>query len=71
MPIIPMRQTFIMPLKTTEGIQYIWMGDLWGSAFDNINGRDYQYWGAPLKFEANGDIETMDWIDDWKATIKD
>ena len=54
LPVIPAQQTFVMPLKTIHGIQYIWMGDLWGSASDNIKGHDYQYWGAPLIFDING-----------------
>lgn len=70
-PIIPAQQTFVMPLKTSNGIQYIWMGDLWGSASDNIKGHDCQYWGAPLVFDLNGDIETMKWVDEWQAAIMD
>ncbi len=69
LPIIPAQQTFVMPLKTSAGLQYIWMGDLWGSANDNIKGHDYQYWGAPLVFDANGDIEAIKWVDKWNATI--
>jgi hypothetical protein len=68
-PIIPAQQTFVMPLKTTEGIQYIWMGDLWGS--DNLKGNDYQYWGSPLRFDRDGNIEVMQWTDEWQATIID
>jgi hypothetical protein len=68
-PIIPSQQTFVMPLKTNKGIEYVWMGDLWGSASDNIKGHDYQYWGSPLVFDDNGDIETMKWVDEWEITI--
>jgi hypothetical protein len=70
MPVIPAQQTYVMPLHTGDGIQYIWMGDLWGSASDNIKGHDYQYWSSPLIFKTNGDIEPMKWTDEWKAVIK-
>jgi len=69
-PIIPAQQTFVMPLETTNGIQYIWMGDLWGSASDNIKGHDYQYWSPPLVFDEQGGIQTMEWVDEWQVELK-
>lgn len=71
LPIIPAQQTYVMPLKTTKGIQFIWMGDLWGSASDNIKGHDYQYWGSPLEFDAEGNILPMKWTDEWQIEIVD
>lgn len=70
-PMIPAQQTFVMPLETTKGIEYIWMGDLWGSASDNVKGHDQQYWGRPLVFDADGNIEPMMWVDEWHTTITD
>jgi len=67
--IIPAQQNYVMPLKTANGVEYIWMGDLWGSATDNIKGHDQQYWGAPLVFDTDGNIETMSWVDEWQTTI--
>ena len=69
MPPIPGQQTFVMPLQTADGIRYIWMADLWGSASDNIKGHDYQYWGAPLEFDPKGDIEPMKWVDTWHVKL--
>lgn len=71
LPVIPAQQTFVMPLETTKGTQYIWMGDLWGSASDNVKGHDYQYWGAPLEFDENGNIKRMRWTDEWSVVIED
>ncbi len=71
LPVIPAQQTFVMPLKTSEGMQFIWMGDLWGSASGNIKGHDYQYWGTPFIFDEKGDIEPMEWFDEWKIVIID
>ncbi|MBN8858075.1 MAG: family 43 glycosylhydrolase [Sphingobacteriales bacterium] len=71
LPIIPAQQTFVMPLQTTKGVEYIWMGDIWGSSEDNIKGHDHQYWGAPLVFDADGDIQTMQWTDKWKVSLPD
>ncbi|HET9571802.1 MAG TPA: family 43 glycosylhydrolase [Bacteroidales bacterium] len=69
MPQIPGQQTYVMPLETVDGIRYIWMADLWGSASDNIKGHDYQYWSAPLEFDPKGDIEPMKWVDVWKVKL--
>ncbi len=68
-PIIPAQQTYVMELKTPEGPEFIWMGDLWGSASDNIKGHDYQYWSAPLRFNEQGWIEPLKWVDQWELEI--
>lgn len=68
-PQIPGQQTYVMPLNTVDGIRYVWMADLWGSASDNIKGHDYQYWGAPLEFDPKGDIELMKWVDTWRVRL--
>lgn len=68
-PVIPAQQTYVMPLKTKNGMEYVWMGDLWGSAPDNIKGHDQQYWGLPLVFDDAGNIEPMRWVDEWRTTI--
>jgi Glycosyl hydrolases family 43 len=69
-PIIPAQQTYVMEVKTSQGSQYIWMGDLWGSASDNIKGHDYQYWSPPLQFYANGLIKPLTWVDTWTLKMK-
>jgi hypothetical protein len=66
-PIIPAQQTYVMELTTTTGKQYIWMGDLWGSASNGIKGHDYQFWSAPLQFYKNGLIRSLEWNESWKA----
>lgn len=68
--IIPAQQTGVMPLETPDGIQYVWMGDLWGSASDNVKGHDWQYWGSPLQFDDNGNIDPLQWVDEWKVKLK-
>ena len=69
-PIIPAQQAFVMPLQTQKGTEYIWMGDLWGSASDNVKGHDYQFWSAPLKFYESGLIQPLQWSDGWTIKIK-
>ncbi len=68
-PIIPAQQSYVMELPTKDGIQYIWMGDLWGSATDNVKGHDFQYWSAPLKFNKDGSIQRMQWADEWEVKL--
>jgi hypothetical protein len=69
-PIIAAQQTFIMPVQTGNGMQFIWMGDLWGSATDNKKGHDYQFWSKPLEFYANGLIKPLQWVNQYQLTIK-
>lgn len=64
-PIIPAQQTYVMPLGSKNGQNYIWMGDLWGSASDNVKGHDYQYWSSPLQFNEDGTILPLEWEDNW------
>ena len=58
--IIPAQQTFVMELPTPAGPEFIWMGDLWGSASDNVKGHDYQYWSSPLRFDEQGWIGELE-----------
>ncbi len=60
-PIIPAQQTFVMPLERNGQTDFLWMGDLWGSAPDNVKGHDMQYWSRPLEFYANGLIRPLRW----------
>lgn len=69
-PIIPAQQTYVMKLNTSDGEKFIWMGDLWGSASDNIKGHDYQYWNKPLEFLEDGTVKTLQWTDQWSVTLK-
>jgi hypothetical protein len=69
-PIIPAQQSYVMQVKSKQGYQYLWMGDLWGSATDNVKGHDYQYWSAPLQFYNNGNIKPLQWNNQWKLKIK-
>ncbi len=64
-PIIPAQQTYVMELLNDGKQEFIWMGDLWGSASDNVKGHDYQYWSAPLKFRKDGTIAPLEWTDEW------
>jgi Glycosyl hydrolases family 43 len=69
-PVIPAQQTYVMELQTKKGKQWIWMGDLWGSASDGVKGHDYQFWSAPLQFFSNGLMQPISWTDKWQLTIK-
>ena len=68
-PIIPAQQTYIMKLSTKQGNRYVWMGDLWGSASDDVKGHDYQYWSAPLQFNEDGTIQPLSWTDTWQVNL--
>ena len=66
-PVVPAQQAYVMELPTAEGTEYIWMGDLWGSASDNVKGHDYPYWSAPLEFLEDGSILPLEWADTWSV----
>ena len=65
-PIIPAQQTFVMPLERDGTTEYLWMGDLWGSAPDDVKGHDVQYWSSPLEFYPNGLIRPLRWEGAWE-----
>jgi hypothetical protein len=60
-PIVPAQQNYVMALETENGTEYLWMGDMWGSASDNVKGHDYPYWSAPLRFTESGRIMPLEW----------
>lgn len=64
--IIPAQQTYVMDLQVNGNTQFIWMGDLWGSASDQIKGHDYQFWSEPLHFYSDGSIRRMRWKDEFE-----
>lgn len=68
--IIPAQQTYVMDLATPTGTAFIWMGDLWGSASDNIKGHDFQYWSSPLKFDEQGWIAPLELEESFTVALK-
>ncbi|MFV0505579.1 MAG: family 43 glycosylhydrolase [Bacteroidales bacterium] len=68
-PIIPAQQSDVMTIKRNGENAYIWIGDLWGSASDNIKGHDYMYWSKPLEFSENGNILSLEWTDEWSLDL--
>jgi hypothetical protein len=69
-PIIPAQQTYVMELETPQGKALVWMGDLWGSASDQVKGHDYQFWAKPFTFYPNGLIKELEWVDKWSVELK-
>lgn len=68
--IIAAQQTHVAQLQTPKGVEFIWMGDRWGSRPDGIKGHDFQYWSSPLVFEADGSIKPMQWEDKWSLDVE-
>jgi hypothetical protein len=66
--IVPSQQRRIVPIRTPQGREFIWIGDLWESNDDGIKGHDATYWHL-LKFDETGMIEPLSWTDRWSATI--
>lgn len=58
-PVIAAQQTHVAQIPSPQGMQYLWMGDRWGSRPDGIKGHDFQYWSSPMKFRPDGTIEPL------------
>jgi hypothetical protein len=69
-PIIPAQQTCVLEITNQKKKQYIWIGDMWGSALDNIKGHDIQYWSSPLQFDNLGNIAPLQWSQQWTLKNK-
>jgi len=67
--IIHAQQTHIAEISTAAGMAYIWMADRWGSSPDGIKGHDFQYWGEPLAFGADGSIEKMKFVNNFELRL--
>ena len=67
--IVPAQQTYVMELTTAGGREYVWMGDMWGSAPDNVKGHDFQYWSSPLRFDSLGWIAPLQLEAEWEVEL--
>eukprot|EP01060_Flectonema_neradi_P023533 TRINITY_DN317_c0_g1_i2.p1 TRINITY_DN317_c0_g1~~TRINITY_DN317_c0_g1_i2.p1 ORF type:complete len:346 (+),score=66.95 TRINITY_DN317_c0_g1_i2:52-1089(+) len=70
---IPAQQTYILPVNTTSGWQYIWIGDRWGSAPDKLKSHDFTYWGL-LNWTGAGSgrlPQTMEFVDQFDVNLAD
>gem|GEM_PF-316567 len=67
--IIPAQQTHIARISTSKGVEFIWMGDRWGSRPDGIKGHDFQYWSSPLQFAEDGSVKPLKWEDKWLTEL--
>jgi hypothetical protein len=69
-PIVTAQQTWVGQIPTTQGTAYIWLGDRWGSRPDGINGHDFQFWSAPLKFDGEGNILPIGSVPSWQENVR-
>jgi hypothetical protein len=60
-----------MELTSKYTTYFLWMGDMWGSAIDNVKGHDFQYWSSPLEFDEEGNILPLEWVDSWSVHYQD
>ncbi|TFH40362.1 MAG: hypothetical protein E4H01_16705, partial [Lysobacterales bacterium] len=67
--IIPAQQTHVAQISTSKGVEFIWMGDRWGSRPDGIKGHDFQYWSSPLQFNQDGSVKPLKWEDQWLTEL--
>eukprot|EP01084_Bolivina_argentea_P087642 158294_1 len=65
--VINAQQSFVFPINTTNGIQWIWYGDRWQSATDRIKAHDFTYFG-PLEMNGDG-FDIMQWRDNFTISL--
>jgi hypothetical protein len=65
---IPAQQTHIFSFLTPHGPRYMWQGDRWQSAPDQIKGHDFTYW-SPLSFDENGDIQVLTFENEFTVDV--
>jgi len=64
------QQSSILEVPDETGLlQYIWLGNQWGTAPDHCYNHDLVSW-FPLQFETNGTINTLKWTDTITFTIQ-
>jgi hypothetical protein len=70
--LINAQSSFVATLNTTEGKQYIYIGDRWRSApgIAYYKGHDYQYWSEPLQFDRKGNVKPIKWNNEWTVNLK-
>jgi hypothetical protein len=65
---IPAQQTHIFAYKSPQGIQYMWQGDRWQSAPDQLKGHDFTYW-QPLHFDTAGNIAPLSFQESFEIDV--
>ena len=53
---------YVLRIEHNSKIDYIYTGDLWSSAPDNLKSHDIQYWSPPLQFDKFGNILPMNFV---------
>ena len=48
---------------------YLYTGDLWSSAPDDLKSHDIQYWSPPLEFDDSGNIYPMHFVEQFTVDL--
>ena len=65
--IIPSQQNTAVPINTSSGIEFIWVGDRWETM--PALGDSYQHWQL-LEFEEDGSIKPLKSIPEWTMEVE-
>ncbi len=57
-------------IPTSDGSALIWIADRWGSRPDGVKGHDFQFWSAPLRFDAEGNIAPIENVPEWQLPVR-
>lgn len=69
-PLIAGQETWVAKIPTAGEPLFIWMADRWESTPDGIEGHNFQFWSAPLKFRPAGDILPLENVAAWQIQWK-
>jgi len=65
------QQSAILPVRDVNNtLQYVWMGNQWGTAPDKVYNHDLIYW-YPLQFNTDNTIQHIQWKDEIVLTLPD
>lgn len=69
--LINAQSSFVGTIKTSDGIEYFYIGDRWCSApgCAYYKGHDFQYWSEPFSFDSLGNIKPLKWQDEWSIEL--
>lgn len=68
---IPAQESFVFRAETVAGTEWLFAGDMWGSAKDGLKAHDLQYWSL-LRFNdstAPATIQPLSWVDHFALNL--
>lgn len=67
---IKAQTNYVVQVEKENGeVDYLYTGDLWSSAPDDLKSHDIQYWSPPLEFDDSGNIYPMHFVEQFTVDL--